>query len=294
MNDPFFSIVIPTYNRAGVIGATIASVLGQSYANFEIIVVDDGSTDNTQDVVESIVDPRLKYHKKENEERAAARNAGRAMSKGDYVTFFDSDDLLLENHLRCAAEVIAKHSEPEVFHLGYEIRNLVTCEISRMTPLPVVANDRLIEGNRLSCNGVFVRKDIAELHPFNTERGLSGTEDYELWLRLASRYPIICDKRVTSVIIQHDERSVVNTNRTKLERRIEFLESSVFADDAFNARFGARVGEFKANNRLYIAVHLALMGERREAFRYLANALGCSPKALLNRALYGTLRLLIV
>src|SRR5690554_3150909 len=92
-NNILFSVIIPTYNRASLITKTIESVIDQSYQNFEIIVVDDGSTDNTKEVVKLIMDPRLKYFYVENGERGRARNIGTFHAEGKYVTFLDSDDL---------------------------------------------------------------------------------------------------------------------------------------------------------------------------------------------------------
>ena len=295
VSDPLFSVVIPTYNRATFIAKTIDSVLRQSFQDFEMIVVDDGSTDNTAEIIASIQNPRLSYHPKQNEERAIARNTGATLSKGRYVTFLDSDDLVYEQHLETAAEFIDKHNEPEFFHLGFEIKDAEMQSTRPGSVLPDIANECLIAGNQLSCNGVFVRRDIALKHPFNPERALSGTEDYELWLRLASRYPLYCDNSVTSVIIQHDARSVVTTDREKLEDRIRLLEKFVLQDQEFVKRFGKRVAEFKANNRLYIALHLALAkSDRLGAIGYLFRAFRESPTAIKQRAFYGTLKRLFI
>src|SRR5690242_17185435 len=117
---PLFSIVIPTYNRAHLIGKTIQSALQQDFKDFEILVVDDGSKDNTGDVVKSFTDPRVQYFKKENAERGAARNYGVARAKGKYINFFDSDDLMYPNHLSVANELIGSIGSPEFFHLGYD------------------------------------------------------------------------------------------------------------------------------------------------------------------------------
>lgn len=295
LNAPRFSIVIPTYNRAAFIETTIRSVLVQEFDDFEVIVVDDGSTDETEKVVAAIDDPRIQYYWKQNEERAAARNAGASFSNGEYITFLDSDDLVYEQHLKIADEMIRKHNAPEWFHLGYECLNVSSNERSSNNELPEIANGQLVYGNHLSCDGVFIRRDIAFAMPFNAERDLSATEDYELWLRLASRYPLYCDKRVTSAIVQHDERSVVNADRQKLEKRISLLETSVFGDPEFRKVFGSKASRFKANNRIYIALHLALSkNDRLGAITFLLRALACSPYALSNRAFYGTLKRLIV
>lgn len=295
MNDPLFSVVIPTYNRAAFIEQTIDSVLRQTFEDFEVIIVDDGSTDNTEEIVRLIKDPRLSYHPQKNEERAVARNTGTNQSCGTYVTFLDSDDLLYSNHLAVAEEMIVKFQKPEFFHLGYEFMDPSTRQSRSENTLPEIANDELLNGNSLSCRGVFLRKDIADNHQFNPDRELSGTEDYELWLRLASRYPLYCDGRVTSAIIQHDARSVVTTDRKKLEMRIGLLEKYLLEDEEFVKRFGGRISEFKANNRVYIALHLALAKNARlGAIDYLFRALRQSPAVLKQRAFYGTLKRLFV
>ena len=102
MNKPFFSIIIPTYNRANLISISIESVLKQTFTDFELIIVDDGSTDNTSEVVGNYTDNRIFYYKKVNEERGAARNYGIKKSCGEYVNFLDSDDFFDANHLEVA------------------------------------------------------------------------------------------------------------------------------------------------------------------------------------------------
>jgi glycosyltransferase involved in cell wall biosynthesis len=98
-NIPLFSVVIPTYNRADFIGIAIKSVVNQSFRNWELIVVDDGSTDNTREVVYSFKDDRIKYHFQENQELNAARNKGIMLAKGDFITFLDDDDYYLSDYL---------------------------------------------------------------------------------------------------------------------------------------------------------------------------------------------------
>ena len=90
LSSPVFSIVIPTYNRAHLISKTIESVLHQSFEDFEVLVIDDGSSDNTEEVVSSYSDRRLHYLRKENGERGAARNFGFARSKGVAVSERDA------------------------------------------------------------------------------------------------------------------------------------------------------------------------------------------------------------
>ena len=93
--EPFFSVVIPTYNRAHLIKETIESVQKQTFSDWELIIVDDGSTDDTKSVVKSVDDKRIQYVFQENAERSVARNNGFRHAKGQYICFLDSDDYYL-------------------------------------------------------------------------------------------------------------------------------------------------------------------------------------------------------
>jgi glycosyltransferase involved in cell wall biosynthesis len=108
---PKISVIIPTYNREKLVGETIQSVLRQTFTDLEVIVVDDGSTDNTKAVVDSYTDPRIKYVYQENRGASAARNKGIKISKGDYIAFLDSDDLYLENALKKSFDALESHKQ---------------------------------------------------------------------------------------------------------------------------------------------------------------------------------------
>ena len=185
MHNIFFSIVIPTYNRAKFIDKAIASLLNQKYEDFEVIVVDDGSTDNTEEVVKSFNNNKVKYYKKENQERGAARNYGAKLAKGEYINFFDSDDIAYDNHLQVALETVISNEKPDVFALNYDL--LVSENKYKNVVKFKDINKQLINKNLLSCNGVFVKKEVAIQNPFSEIRELSASEDYLLWFLLASQ-----------------------------------------------------------------------------------------------------------
>jgi glycosyltransferase involved in cell wall biosynthesis len=105
---PLVSVVVPVYNRSDVLAECINSVLAQTFQDFEIIIIDDGSTDNILSVIELYNDDRIKYVRQENSGGAAARNHGINLSKGDYIAFLDSDDCFLPNHLEIAVQKIDK------------------------------------------------------------------------------------------------------------------------------------------------------------------------------------------
>lgn len=115
---PFFSVIIPTYNRAATISSAIRSAINQSFNNWELIVMDDGSTDSTKDVVDSFLDNRIRYFWHENQERSATRNKGVCFSKGDWICFLDSDDEYQENHLEVLYKAISQNKEFFIFRTG--------------------------------------------------------------------------------------------------------------------------------------------------------------------------------
>ena len=96
---PKFSIIIPTYNRAHTLMRAVRGVLSQSYPNWELIIIDDGSTDSTKEVVGEVQDSRVQYYHQENKMVAAARNHGIRVSAGEYICFLDSDDEIFADYL---------------------------------------------------------------------------------------------------------------------------------------------------------------------------------------------------
>lgn len=115
MNNPLISIIIPTYNRAHLIGETLDSVLAQTYTNWECIIVDDGSTDNTDEVLEKYCenDSRFQYHHRPNDKPKGAnacRNYGFELSKGEHIQFIDSDDLISKNKLEAQVLLLEQNN----------------------------------------------------------------------------------------------------------------------------------------------------------------------------------------
>jgi len=295
MADPFISVVVPTYNRAGYIGKTLKTLLAQAYEAYEVIVVDDGSTDNTEEVVRDIADSRLRYFKKPNAERGAARNYGARQATGRYVNFFDSDDLAYPNHLREACKAINALHEPEIFHLGYEIRNASGKLERRVNALPSPVNDALADGNHLSCNCVFVRRDVFLDLPFSENRALSASEDYALWLRMAARYAFHGVRVVTSTLVNHDARSVVMIKRDTFLARMEALRHDVEQDKFVQERYGHRWNTFYAYRDIYTALHLGMARfPKGECLVYLWNAFKLHPQVIFSYRFAAALKNILI
>ena len=115
------SVVIPTYNRAALIERAVKSVLDQSFKPLEVIVVDDGSTDNTAEIVKQINDPLVKYVYKENGGAGSARNCGVKNSLGDWIAFHDSDDVWRPHKLEIQKDYAIGHQEFDLIYSAYEI-----------------------------------------------------------------------------------------------------------------------------------------------------------------------------
>lgn len=115
---PFFSIIIPTFNRAHIIHRPIDSIIAQTFTDWELIIVDDGSTDNTKDIVGSYNDKRIRYVYQENLERSAARNHGIKLAQGEWICFQDSDDEYLPDHLQVLFNGIERHPDYKVLRTG--------------------------------------------------------------------------------------------------------------------------------------------------------------------------------
>lgn len=286
------SIVIPTYNRSHLIEKTILSVLKQSEKDFEVIIVDDGSTDNTEEVVSKYLSDNFRYFKIENSERGAARNFGTRQATGEYVNWFDSDDEMLPNHVETFLRMREKHRSPEVITLTYAFKNAGTGEI-----IPKVfthkhsKHDFLIKGNYLACNPVIVRRDIALLNPFIEDRKLSASEDYELWLRLFAQFEFIHSEEITSYLVLHDERSVVTmTNPEKLENRFLSFLDYTYKNELLRKKLGRNLHYFMMRNYLILAVDLAYNKHKRKAIKYLWIATKNSGTAITQKVFWATVK----
>lgn len=211
MNSPFFSVILPTYNRANMIGKAIDSVLKQHYPNWELLVVDDGSTDNTKQVVEAYNDARIRYIYQQNAERSAARNNGIANAKGQYVCFIDSDDYYFDNHLSAFQNYIQENNVGDAFLYALTAVDL-DGQIIKVPHQPVQTSNN-IEFFILNVVGIpraCIARNILNKHKFNP--AVSIGEDTELWVRIAREYPIHFVNEYTQAYTEHTGRSVSLTS----------------------------------------------------------------------------------
>lgn len=200
---PFFSVVIPLYNKEKNIGGTIDSVLNQTFSDFELIVVDDGSPDRSAEIVASYDDPRIRLFKKENGGVSSARNRGVLEAKGAYIVFLDADDTWEEIHLSEIAKLIHDYgSEAKAFATNFARKFPDGSRyINRSDMKRGLVNDFFKQTNKCSfVNSSCVcidREALIEVGPFN-ERYTHG-EDIDLWFRIARKFSYAYSPVVTSV-----------------------------------------------------------------------------------------------
>jgi len=203
---PFFSIVIPTYNRAEIIGKTIQSVINQQFKDWELIIIDDGGTDNTKKIITDFNDTRIKYYWKDNGERGAARNFGVKKARGNYVFFLDSDDLIYVNHLAHAEEKLQYLDNPAFFHSRYEeVFPNKTVQVEKLNQKTIWQT--IQKQNKIGCP-FFLRKDIALRFPFSENRNLKIGEDWLVILKLGNEFKLNISNKITMGVIQHATRSM--------------------------------------------------------------------------------------
>lgn len=194
-----FSVIIPLYNKENDIALTIKSVLNQSFTDFEIMVVDDGSTDNSLEIVKKFKDNRLRIFKIHKTGVSFARNFGVEKSNGSYLAFLDADDFWYPNHLENLAQLISKYSHGEWFATAYEIQHNKRLILPMKAP-PMLQNGSWIgeiddffinsmEDSLAWTSAVAFRRDFfLKIGGFN-ELFDTG-QDMDLWIRSALERPL--------------------------------------------------------------------------------------------------------
>lgn len=206
MGQPFFSIIVPTYNRASLIEKTILSVIGQNFANWELIIIDDGSSDNTNEVVSKFTDNRIIYNWQKNTERSIARNNGINMANGKYICFLDSDDQWRDNHLQVLYDAIQKSNNAIALFFTGMSWNFADRKQDVVFDSPEGENQvEYVITNQIAPSTCCIQATILQTFKFNPS--LIINEDVELFARIAAYYPIIRVPIVTVDFIIHNQNT---------------------------------------------------------------------------------------
>lgn len=271
--QPLFSVVIPTYNRRQTLPRALSSVLHQSYTDFELIVVDDGSTDHTSELIRQFNDPRLHYIEQENRGRCAARNRGVAAAAGTYVTFLDSDDEALPHWLENFASAIRAEK------IGLICAGCQRYQANQMAetilPTPIDPFFGPIDAKTLFLAGTFA----VDRQIFSAIRGytesLTFSENTELALRLVpyciDHYYRIVDVQSAGIIYH-----LARPTKQPFAARQAQLRSSEY----ILANYAKRLAAFPRVHSYYLAtagVRAVKVNELRKARRFFREAIQAQP-----------------
>ncbi len=232
---PRVSVVIPTYNRAALLKQAIDSVLAQTYTDYEIIIVDDGSTDEMADLVDRYVagPGRVRYYYQNNRGRSAARNAGIRLAVGEFIAFLDSDDLFLPRKLEM--QVAALSNQPEY---GMAFSNAISIDergnVLSSGPLfraqlsgMIYPELLFIRGTMIMTPTVMIRARILN-QVGSFDENLSMCEDLDLWRRIARMCPVLQIQSPLSAV-----RYRINEKwdcRALLKARLDFYAKAIAED----------------------------------------------------------------
>ena len=218
LRQPFFSVVIPLYNKANQIGKTLESVFGQTFTDYEIVIVDDGSTDNSAAEVEKIMNrnqetnfPNIRLICQLNAGVSAARNRGIEEARGKYIALLDGDDEWKPEYLATQAELIRKYPECEVFATNYEFYNGKTIS-TILTKIKFHGIDGIMDNyfQVSSCSNPPIWTSAVCIKKLAFESidgfpvGIKQGEDLLTWARLASQYKIAYNLTPLAIFKQED------------------------------------------------------------------------------------------
>ena len=206
MQNPFFSVVLPTYNRAHLISPAIQSVINQQFTGWELIIVDDGSTDNTREIVSKFNVSNIRYIWQTNQERSAARNKGIELASGSFICFLDSDDTWRRNHLEALFQAITLNKEKPALYFTGMCWNFPENKQDVIFKSPEGENPvEYVIANQIGTPTVSINHTILKELRFNTS--LRINEDVEFFARVVAQSGLIQIPVVTVDVIIHPENT---------------------------------------------------------------------------------------
>lgn len=205
---PLITVVITSYNHAQYLGTAINSVLTQSYTNHEVIVIDDGSTDNTKEIVSQYA--VIKYHYQSNQGLSAARNTGIELARGSYIVFLDADDWLFTNALQINYQYLIKDKKAAFASGAHQkIKVLNGTSEKVVFCLDKQPYEQLLMGNYIGMHAtVMYRKWVFDRFKFDTT--LKACEDYDLYLKVTAEYPVIHHQEIIAAYVHHGSNMSAN------------------------------------------------------------------------------------
>lgn len=258
--NPFFSVVIPLFNKGNYIEATLQSVLAQSFSDFEILVVNDGSTDGGPKKVREINDPRISLFHQKNKGVSVARNVGAEHAKGKYIALLDADDYWYPDHLENLHQLICQFPQAGLYCVKYEILlDGKTCR-EAVYSMEMPDNPHLVENyfkaslaNPVAWTSAvaFPKSRFDEIGPFDTH--LRTGQDIDFFIRSALKVPIAFSPKCTMRYHKHSENNLAKSHFN--EDRVFLIEKHKAAE-----KDNPSLKKYLDYNRYAIAVRYKLLG----------------------------------
>ena len=234
MKQPLVSVILPTYNRAWALKTAIDSVLFQNYSNIELIVIDDGSRDNTEELLKGYKN-QIRVLTQENTGVSAARNRGIEKSRGEFIALLDSDDSWDKRKISCQMDFFMANPEALICQTQEVwIRNhkRVNPKIKHKKPSGMIF-DQSLNLCLVSPSAVMMKREIFELKGYFNEKFLV-CEDYDLWLRISSTIPVfLIDKPYTIKNGGHKDQlsNLHSQDRFRIRSLKNLLDSNTLTKD---------------------------------------------------------------
>jgi len=277
---PIVSVIIPTYNRTMLVRDAVRSVLGQTFSDFELIVIDDGSTDGTDRMMGEFDDQRLHYLKQENRGRSAARNRALALARGRYIAFLDSDDLYLKDKLEKQVALMDLRPDIDMIYTS------AICVDEAGRPLEQQIYTAEVEGDiyrqvaffqpvTITLPTVMLRREVLDAVGHFDER-MDRFEDTDLWRRVAKRFRVGILREPTCILKTHDDNALVAQNPQKIISAIDYYVKKILREDADVDAGFLRAGASRLYE-YYGRAFLSVAGWRHFGFLLLRKAIIVQP-----------------
>jgi glycosyltransferase involved in cell wall biosynthesis len=265
------SIIIPTFNRRSYITIALDSVLAQTYKDYEIVVIDDGSSDDTKEVLKPYRDT-IRYFYQDNSGIPATRNRGIKEAKGAYIAFLDSDDYWLPEKLERQLDYFGKN--PHCGMVATRCSSIAPDGSFRKKNRPGKSGwvlPDLFKANFIRTSSAVIRKEcLEEVELF--DESLPECEEYDLWLRIAKKFQVGFIDEPLTVYTDNPHGISTNSLAGRLQR-LKVLEKDYLKECIPQALYRKRL----ANNYHYVARHYLNQGEKDEGKKYLKRALSFDP-----------------
>lgn len=262
----FFSIIIPLYNKEHFIENTIQSIMNQTFQDFEIIVVNDGSTDRSEEKLFQFKDSRIQYFRKKNEGVSATRNCGIEKANANFITFLDADDYWYPTFLETMFNNISKLPNQKVFSAAIEFDTSKEI-IPAVYSIPKTNDDFEVvnffkastkEAVLCTSCAVFHKSIFEEVGNFDTK--IKSGEDTDLWIRIGLVYPVVFSWKVLARYI-YDPKSL-SKDKSLIKEKMDFSKFEIAEQTNSNLK------RFLDLNRFSLAIKSKLAGEKTLFYNY--------------------------